>query len=111
MKKIGKVIGKVLIFLWVAQIILLTFNVFDGSMLLWYWVFFPLWVIVTIYVVVALIGFTTGIVIAIKNYHKSKLYRVSKLPKPIVDGFLRGYIENEFEEQLKLFPEDKIPRC
>jgi RsiW-degrading membrane proteinase PrsW (M82 family) len=65
------------------------------------------WLIISTFIGVALAGLIKGVILEIKIYHTSKLYRISKLPKPIVNGFLRGYIENEFEEQLKNFPDRK----
>jgi hypothetical protein len=85
------------------QIIFLTLKLTGVIHWIWYLVLTPLLVLASVIVGTALAGLLAGITFAIKDYHKSKLYRINKLPKPIVNGFLKGYLENEFEE----FPDRK----
>jgi len=86
-----------IVILLIFQIIFLVLKLTGVINWIWYWVLSPSWTLVAIFIAVVLVGLTRCIIEAVKVYHKSKLYRVSKLPKPIVDGFIKGYLENELE--------------
>jgi ATP/ADP translocase len=105
----------VLFLLLIIQIFFITSKLTHTLSWSWLLIMSPLLIIVCIIVVTILVAFIKGVISAIKNYHTSKLYRISKLPKQmsrtmsktLVDGFMKGYIENEFEEQLKNFHDRK----
>ena len=110
-KEYATIEGWILILLAIIQIMFITLKLTHSLLWSWLLIMVPLLFIIFIFVMTIIIAVIHGMIEAIKEYHKSKLYRISKLPKLIpkvlVDGFLKGYIDNEFEEQLKNFPDRK----
>jgi predicted membrane protein len=106
-KEYATIEGWILILLAIIQVMFITLKLTHTLFWSWLLIMIPILFIIFVLVMTVIIAVIHGMIVAYKQIRRSKLYRVSKLPKPIVDGFLKGYIDYELEEQLKNFPDRK----